>query len=218
MEKLVLISLFIAGSICLSCVGGSNRNGVAGDINANSVVVVENPAPTPPLEEKPSVPFNELAAKLHLPLPEKYPVSKGEMFSGTPASPILTEKRARYYRTVIGERSKSGPNFAGHYTVVTWGAGLGNFSIVVVDARTGKMFFPPFESVSRASYFEIDNNDPPGYRIDSKLFAFLGCPGKEYEGCSNWDKDGFYVYSFEHERFKLLKFVKRDEFEQAQKN
>ncbi len=162
-----------------------------------------------------SIPFDELAKKLDLPLPEDFPVSKGEVFSGKPAKPILADKRARNYRTAITEGVSRGPNFAGRYTVVSWGAGMGNFSMVVVDARSGRIYFPPFESVSRAGYFQLGADEPPSFRLDSRLFVFMGCPGKEYEGCSNWDREGFYIYRFDDGRFKLLRFVKRDEFEAA---
>jgi hypothetical protein len=64
---------------------------------------------------------------LHLPASEDYPAAKSDMFQGTPAVPVLQGKRARMYKTVITDGVKEGPDFAGRYTVVTWGAGLGNF-------------------------------------------------------------------------------------------
>src|SRR5258708_1266359 len=71
------------------------------------------------------------------PRSEDYPVPKCEMHEGRPAPVLLDSKRARSYRTVLREGAKKGPNFAGHYTIVSWGAGLGVFSMAVVDAKTG---------------------------------------------------------------------------------
>jgi hypothetical protein len=45
------------------------------------------------------------------------------------------------------------------------------------------------------------------------LIALSGCPGKEYAGCTDWDKEGIYLYSFENEQFILRKFVKHSDFE-----
>jgi hypothetical protein len=43
------------------------------------------------------------------------------------------------YRTKLREGAARGPNFAGHYTVVTWGCGTGCQILAVVDARTGQL-------------------------------------------------------------------------------
>ena len=66
------------------------------------------------------------------PRSEDYPVLKSEMYKGKPAPVMLYSKRARLYRTVLREGAKEGPNFAGHYTIVTWGAGLGVFSMAEI--------------------------------------------------------------------------------------
>ncbi len=175
------------------------------------------PSPTPTVENQDEnrLTFDEFAEQQKLPRSEDFPVKKSEMFSGTPAKPILAEKRARLYKTALREGAEREPNFAGHYTVVTWGAGMGNFSLAFVDAKTGKIYFPPFESISSTNYGlpDLDDGSNPAFRLDSKLFVFIGCPGKEYEGCPDWEKDGFYLYSFNSGRFKLERFVKRKELE-----
>lgn len=119
------------------------------------------------------------------------------------------------YKTVITDGAKEGPNFAGRYSVVTWGAGMGSFSVAVVDAKTGKMFYPPFESVSLARYgFPMEGAEGnPAYKLESRLFAFIGCPGKEYTGCPDRSKNGLYIYDFNNERFKLVRFVKNADLE-----
>jgi len=152
---------------------------------------------------------------LRLPASDDYPVAKSDVFKGTPAVPVLQGKRARMYKTVITNGAKEGPDFAGRYTVVTWGAGMGNFSMVVVDAKTGKLFYPPFESIGLAAYgLPIDGAEGnPAYKLESRLFAFSGCPGKEYEGCPDRAKEGLYIYDFNNGRFKLVRFVKKADFE-----
>jgi hypothetical protein len=64
---------------------------------------------------------------------EEYPVT--DIFHGIPAAPKLTTPMERLYRTRIREGvtkgigvmkegiEQAGPNFAGHYIVVTWGCG-----------------------------------------------------------------------------------------------
>lgn len=209
----------IFGVLLSSCTDRSDRNEIK---SLNSDLPTTSPSPTSSSENvnEKKLDFDKFAEQQKLPRSEDYPVPKGEMFSGTPAKPILSEKRAQNYRTLLREGAERGPNFAGHYTFVAWGAGMGNFSFAVIDAKTGKIYFAPFESVSRASFglsFDDEPEANPAFRIESKLFAFCGCPGKEYEGCSDWDKDGFYLYSFNNGRFKLVRFVKRERVEAAMK-
>ncbi len=216
--QFLFVFILISGGVFLLYGCGSHETV---GVNANAVdSQLNKDLTTPTPEPEPTVSFDVLAKRLDLPKPEDFPVSKQDKFNGTPIPPKLLGKRANTYKTVITEGAKAGPNFAGHYTVVTWGAGLGNFSIAIVDARDGRVLFMPFDGVGHAGYglnFEGRDEMNPAFRIDSKLLAFSGCPGKEYEGCTDWDKEGVYIYSFVNERFKLLKFVKRQDFEAALK-
>lgn len=141
------------------------------------------------------------------PAPKSYPVAVRDRYSGKPVSPKLITKRARTFRTMIREGSKQGPNFAGRYTIITWGAGLGTFSMAVVDAKTGIVFFPPFKSVYGSGYGLpfLDDGSNPTWSNDSRLFAFFGRPDVGDKGM------GLYVYSFDKGRFKLRYFEKEDE-------
>ena len=143
------------------------------------------------------------------PLPKDYPVRKSEIFKGSPARPLLDSRRARLYRTVLRQGVKEGPNFAGRYTIVTWGAGLGVFSLAVVDAKGGKVYFPPFTTVGNTAYGMpyLDKGENPAWKVDSKLFAFVGRPDANDQGM------GLYVYSFDRGRFRLEYFEKEDEEE-----
>jgi hypothetical protein len=138
------------------------------------------------------------------PRSEDYPVAKRDMFKGKPLRVLLDSKRARWYRSVLRDGANSGPNFAGHYTIVTWGAGLGGFSMAVVDAKTGKVYFPPFKDVGNTGYGILKINNPAWW-INSKLFAFVGIPDANNRGM------GMYVYLFSLRRFRLIYFVRENE-------
>lgn len=149
----------------------------------------------------------QASAQRKQPLPEDYPVSKSDVYKGKPVRPLLGSKRARMYRTVLRQGAKEGPNFAGRYTLVTWGAGLGVFSMAIVDAKSGNVYFPPFRTIGNTAYGMpfLDTGDNPAWRINSKLFAFVGRPDVHDKGM------GLYVYSFDRPRFRLLYFEKEDE-------
>ena len=67
--------------------------------------------------------------------------SATEKFSGTPAHVNLTSHpQARRFRTVLEQGSKKGPNFAGKYTVVTWGCGSSCQSVGIINAETGSVY------------------------------------------------------------------------------
>ncbi|MBI4479763.1 MAG: hypothetical protein HY651_07040 [Acidobacteria bacterium] len=71
-----------------------------------------------------------------------------------------------------------GPNFAGHYFVITWGCGTGCLGIVVVDAITGRIFPPPL-SIDKRNPLAIPQFGMYSalfdYRVDSRLFAMSTC-------------------------------------------
>jgi hypothetical protein len=82
-----------------------------------------------------------LAAQARMPaLPrfEDYP--SVDAFSGKPAAVVLASARyGRTYRTRLRNGAQMGPNFAGAFTVVTWGCGSSCQVNVIIDARTGAL-------------------------------------------------------------------------------
>lgn len=64
----------------------------------------------------------------------------GRIYKGTPAQVDLSSSFARGYRTRLRAGVRQGPNFAGHYTVVSWGCGSNCESIAIVDALTGRVY------------------------------------------------------------------------------
>ncbi len=94
---------------------------------------------------------------------EDFPVSKN--FKGKPARVNLSSHpEARRFRTNLREGAKEEPNFAEHYTVISWGCGTDCQAITVVDAITGNVYFAPF-STSLGADFRINSSlfiaDPP---------------------------------------------------------
>jgi hypothetical protein len=65
---------------------------------------------------------------------------------------LSSDTAARRFRTVLREGAKSGPNFAGEYTIVTWGCGTECRQLAIVSARTGAVYIAPF-SVEDALHF-----------------------------------------------------------------
>jgi hypothetical protein len=116
-----------------------------------------------------------------LPRFEDYPES--EIYNSTPAVPKLTKPGHRLFRTRIREGATSGPNFAGHLTIVEWGCGSLCVSIVVVDARDGTIYRSPFSILGwgmpimkyEGKYAPSqDGFQPLAYTLTSRLFIFRG--------------------------------------------
>jgi len=81
-----------------------------------------------------------------------------EKFTGTPALPdFAKDPNAKQFATRIREGAKKGPNFAGHFTIIEWGCGSECQSFVIVDAKTGAIFSPPFTS-SWGLLYRLDSN------------------------------------------------------------
>jgi hypothetical protein len=127
---------------------------------------------------------------------EDYPVR--EVYKGPVARARLDSRRARMFRTRLREDSRGGPNFAGRYTVVVWGCGTGCAQMGVVDARDGRVYFPPVE------YMDIpDMEDAEArarwFRLDSRLLVVTK---NLYDGQGTYTA---YYFLFDNNRFRLLR-------------
>jgi hypothetical protein len=105
------------------------------------------------------------------------------MFKGKPAPVRIKGKKASMFRSTLRDGAKNGADFAGHYTVVVWGCGADSFSLAVVDAHDGKVYFPPFNCTTFAGGYDalsIDGKeaDNPAYRQNSNLLIFAGAEDK----------------------------------------
>jgi hypothetical protein len=69
-----------------------------------------------------------------------YPVSAH--YTGPRAVPLLQRGTAAWlYRSQIRRIAAQKPNFAGHYSVGTWGCGSECLHFAIVDAQTGKVYY-----------------------------------------------------------------------------
>jgi hypothetical protein len=132
-----------------------------------------------------------------------YPVK--EVYRGRIAPVVLDTKRARMFRSRLREDSRAGVNFAGHYTVVFWGCGTGCAQVAVVDAKTGRVYWPPLEYTDIPDRPE-DGEDAataaarhPNFRPDSKLLVLTR---NHYDGRGSYTA---YYYLFDRNRFRLLR-------------
>lgn len=85
------------------------------------------------------------------------------------------------YRTLFAAEMKLGPNFAGHYRVVTWGEGTGLSGLAFIDLSTGEAFQ---DSVVDVVFFPFLPGEAQmercgiSHRPDSTLLVVRGVPGE----------------------------------------
>ena len=105
------------------------------------------------------VAFSNVSRARHMPRFQNFRVELHP--AGHPAPVDLASARgAHKFRTVLRLGARKGPNFADHFTVVTWGCGSPCVEVAVVDARTGAVYMPD-KAFAR----------PPMYRRDSRLLV-----------------------------------------------
>ena len=88
-----------------------------------------------------------------LPTWQQYRVD--EIYRGKTATPVFETKEEREFRSQIRRQAAKGPNFAGHYTVVSWGCGTECTRFVVVDAQTGRIVFHAQREEACAVYYKL---------------------------------------------------------------
>lgn len=68
---------------------------------------------------------------------ENFPVSDDAAQQPSHAIDWTTAPAAKMFQTAITNQVKEGPNFAGHYSVATWGCGVACYQYAVIDDKTG---------------------------------------------------------------------------------
>jgi hypothetical protein len=54
---------------------------------------------------------------------------------------------------MLREGARKGPNFAGHFTITYWGCGHTDCAtLAIINARTGRVYFAPFDIESDIHY------------------------------------------------------------------
>jgi hypothetical protein len=135
-----------------------------------------------------------------LPRFEDYPVTN--IYKGKPAKPIISTPQARMFRTVVREgvdkgwgvltngfAGSKGPNFAGKMIAIQWGCGSPCLQMAMVDAETGRIYFPPinwggglkttdFELPVLTYPDDVSQNPKMSFRLHSSLFIIECNAGK----------------------------------------
>ncbi len=117
-------------------------------------------------------------------------------FAGKPAPVDLdSAPDARMFRTRLRAGAAEGPNFAGDQTVVTWGCGTNCQVVAIVDARSGRVYFPGIISETglafrRDSRLLIENPaDSHDVRADERA------PRPDDEGARLFGGPNFYAWN-----------------------
>lgn len=118
---------------------------------------------------------------------------------------------ARKYRTLMSQQVKeAGVNFAGRYTLASVGCGTGCSITAIIDARTGRAFFPK-EFLGWTGivgdYDPPEDEEPWTYRPGSKLLRAVGRPNIGRTGEERYGASGIYYYEWSRNRLRLVKFV-----------
>lgn len=74
-----------------------------------------------------------------LPAFDKYPVEKEKLFVPAPLD-LASNPIGAQFKTKISEGYTDQPNFAGKYTIISWGCGASCGAFVIVDSTTGKIY------------------------------------------------------------------------------
>lgn len=102
------------------------------------------------------IPASTAVGGTSVPVFADHPVK--EQFTGKPALPdSKSAPDVKKFTSRIREGARQGPNFSGHFTIVDWGCGTECQSFVIVDAKTGAIYSPPFTS-SWGLLYKQDSN------------------------------------------------------------
>jgi hypothetical protein len=137
------------------------------------------------------------AAQTAAPLPKFEDYRVTQRFEGKNAKTVLRTRADRQFRTRLREASQEKVNFAGHYVLSVWGCGGGCLMGLVIDARSGRVDWIPFNLCC----WPLDVEEPLDFRLDSRLIVFTGSRNEKGQG--------IYYYKFERNRFVLLHAVEK---------
>jgi len=138
---------------------------------------------------------------------ENYPASP--IFKGEPAKLVANTPDAKEYESELGDSTKKGTNFAGHYVLAD---GLnramgGQDTAAIVDLKTGRVYLPTqllgYHDQRGAGYTPPRPDGGLHYLANSKLLIIIGRAG----GDDGNKGIGRYYYKWENHQLKFLSFV-----------
>jgi len=89
--------------------------------------------------------------------------------SAKPAAPRILDRAQRRYATALRSAPER-PDFAGRYTLATWGCGASCVMAAAIDRTSGAVVMLPF----RVSDWPPEREEPFDYRPDSRLLIVHG--------------------------------------------
>jgi hypothetical protein len=109
---------------------------------------------------------------------EDYPVKSNS--ERGPAASIYRARdisSAEEYAQKMREAAKEGPNFSGHYAIVTSSCGMICVNLSILNIKTGKIYDVPFGAISDDPCSK-NSQEPPeigiDYRLNSRLLIVKG--------------------------------------------
>jgi hypothetical protein len=130
---------------------------------------------------------------------------------------LSSHRLARMYRTGIREQmQEEGINFAGHYTVAAMGCGTGCSITAIVDARTGRAYFPEvFEGWTSVigDYEFKEGEDIRTFHANSRLIRAIGRPRLGAD--ERWGPSGVYYYEWLNNQLRQVHFVPAGSYPQS---
>lgn len=125
---------------------------------------------------------------------------------------LKSHKDANRFRTNLRNAAKEGVNFAGHYILTTWGCGTNCSVSAIIDARSGKVFFPDQLEGAGFGFCELpDDTEPIVFKADSRLLVLSGFKGGDLNLKNG--RCGIYYLEWTGTNFKQLQFVEKKRIE-----
>jgi hypothetical protein len=119
---------------------------------------------------------------------------------------LKSHKDANNFRTNLRRAAKEGVNFAGHFIFTTWGCGTNCAQSAIIDARTGRVFFPGELEGSGFGFCDLpDETEPLVYKANSRLLILSGFKGGDLDLKNG--RCGIYYLEWTGAKFKQVKFV-----------
>lgn len=135
-----------------------------------------------------------------------YKVKVGNRTSKPPN--LASNRNARMYRTNLRNAARDGVNFAGHFVVATWGCGTGCTASALINARTGRVFFPDVLQGVGAGFCELpDYTETLVYQPDSRLLVLSGFKGSARNGASG--NCGIYYLEWTGMNFRQVRYISK---------
>jgi hypothetical protein len=118
-----------------------------------------------------------------------------------PAAPLIKTSGDRLFRTQLRRQATHGPNFAGIFTIASWGCGTACLSFAIINAQTGQVFGNGFAGILATDHAK--NFEGLHFRRNSRLLILTGTPEDDLK------REGVYYALWTGKRLKVIRFVSR---------